>query len=340
MRPFPEVYLTVFVAVTSASAAPLLTTTEGVTWAYAMTQEVGKGISLADQKTDADGKVHMTVMYRVGGEEKIGSQTGRKFEMHRGGVISNTDILLVDDQAITCIGRIGEDGEKIKLAPPQPMLVAPIRVGTKWNYDGTIADMKIHQTYRIAAEEDVTVPAGKFHAFRVHLEQTAGGPAIVIDRWFVPDVGFVRDETTMKFPNGDLLQHIVLELKDSPSIASRPEVKPTAAPKKLSVGLARELTGEVTTSFNGNIPKIYARWQGNGLPSKAKIRVVWIAEDVGAAATPNYKIDETSLTADRPDQFGTFTLSRPTKGWPAGKYRADFYVNDEVGEQVEFTVSK
>jgi hypothetical protein len=340
MERFPQLLLAMTFAASGASAAPLLTTTEGTAWEYAMTQEVGKGVSLADQKTAADGKVHMTVMYRVGGEEKVSNQTGRKFEMHRGGVVSNTDILVVDDQAITCIGRIGEDGDKIKLAPPQQMLVAPIKVGTKWDYDGTIADIKVHQSYNIAAEEEVSVPAGKFHAFRVHLEQTAGGPAIVIDRWFVPGVGFVRDETTMKFPSGDLLQHILLELTESPKIASRPEVKPTAAPRKLSVGLARELTGEVTTSFNGDFPKIYARWQGNGLSPKAKIRAVWIAEDVGAAATPNYKIDEAEVTVDRPDQFGTFTLSRPNKGWPAGKYRADFYVNDDVAEQVQFTVSK
>src|SRR4051812_18589427 len=130
MKPFPQFFLTVFVAATTASAAPLLTTAEGTAWEYAMTQEVGKGISLTDQKVDADGKVHMTVMYRVGGEEKIEGRTARKFEMHRGGVISNTDILVADDQAITCYARIGEDGEKIKLAPPQKMLMAPIKVGT------------------------------------------------------------------------------------------------------------------------------------------------------------------------------------------------------------------
>jgi hypothetical protein len=340
MTRFLGVLFGLILAAMGAIAEPLLTTTEGTTWEYAMTQEVGKGISLSDLKPDADGKVHMTVMYRVGDEEKIDGKSARRFEMHRSGVVSNTDILSVDDQAITCYARIGEDGERIKLAPPQKMLMAPIKAGTKWDYDGMISDMKVHQTYRIAAEEDVQVPAGNFHSFRVHLEQTAGGPAIAVDRWFVPGVGFVKDETTMKFPNGDLLQHIVLELKNPPKIASRPEVKATVAPKKISVGLAPELTGEVTTSFSSDLPKIYARWQGNALPEKAIIRAVWIAEDVGAVAPPNYKIDEAKVTANRAAQFGTFTISRPNKGWPAGKYRAEFYVNDELSEQVEFTISK
>jgi hypothetical protein len=340
MTRFLGVLFGLILAAMGAFAEPLLTTTEGTTWEYEMTQEVGQGVSLSDLKPDADGKVRMTVMYRVGGEEKIDGQTARKFEMHRGGVVSNTDILVVDDQAITCYARIAEDGETIKLAPPQKMLMAPIHVGTKWDYDGAIADTKVHQTYSIAAEEDVQVPAGKFHSFRVHLEQTTGGPPIVVDRWFVPGSGFVKDETTIKFPNGKLLQHILLELKQAPRIAPRPEVKATAAAKKLSVGLAKELTGEVTTTFAGDFPKIYARWQGNALPAKAKIRAVWIAEDVGDVAPPNYKLDEATVTANRPDQFGTFTISRPNKGWPAGKYRAEFYVNDDLAEQVEFTISK
>ncbi|HEY4283676.1 MAG TPA: hypothetical protein VGM62_11490 [Chthoniobacterales bacterium] len=340
MNRFPRFLSTIIFAAATASAEPLLPTTEGTTWEYAMTQEVGKGISLNDVKADTDGKVHMTVTYRVAGEEKIDGKSARKFEMHRGGVVSNTDILVVDDQAINCYARVAQDGERVKLAPPQKMLMAPIQVGTKWDYDGTVSDTKVHQNYSIAAEEDVQVPAGKFHSFRVHVEQTAGGPSIAVDRWFVPGVGFVKDETTMKFPNGDLLQHIVLELKNPPKVAPRPEVKSTAAPKKLSIGLARELTGEVTTNFSSELPKIYARWQGNSLPPKAKIRALWIAEDVGEVAPPNYKIDEATVTANRPDQFGTFTFSRPNKGWPAGKYRAEFYVNDELSEQVEFTISK
>jgi hypothetical protein len=340
MTRFFGVLFGLILAARGAFAEPLLTTTEGTTWEYAMTQEAGKGISFGDLKPDADGKVHMTVMYRVGNEQKIDGQSAHKFEMHRGGVLSNTDILAVDDQAITCYARIDENGETIKIDPPQKMLMAPIQVGTKWDYDGMISDMKVHQTYRIGAEEDVQVPAGNFHSFRVHLDQTAGGPAIAVDRWFVPGVGFVKDETAMKFPNGDLLQHIVLELKNLPKIAPRPEVKATVAPKKISVGLAPELTGEVATSFSSDLPKIYARWQGNALPAKAKIRAVWIAEDVGDVAPPNYKLDEATVTANRPDQFGTFTISRPNKGWPAGKYRAEFYVNDDLAEQVEFTISK
>jgi hypothetical protein len=316
----------------------LLSTTDGTSWTYEMVQEAGEGVTFSDLKPAADGKVHLPAIYRVGGTQNIDGKELRKFEAHRAGVVSQTDLLAVDDQAMTCYARIMQDGQMLKMDPPQKMLVAPIKTGTKWEYDGTIADEKVHQEYRIATEEDVQVPAGKFHAFRIHMEQPE--ELIVVDRWYVPNVGFVKDVTTVTKPNGGLLERISLELKERPKLASRPEVKPTEVPKKLSVGLASERLGEVTTEFKADLPQIFARWQGHALPDHAKIRLLWIAEDVGDAAVPNYKIDETSVDAKDADAFGTFTLSRPNKGWPVGKYRAEFYVGDELAETVKFTIAK
>src|ERR1035437_5005670 len=116
--------------------------------------------------------------------------------------------------------------------------------------------------------------------------------SITLDRWFVPGVGFVKDVTTMRTPDGDLLQRVSLELKEPPKIAPRPEVKVTVGvSKKLVVGLAKDPMGETTTKFLSTVPKIYARWQGHGLHDHAKVRVVWIAENVEEIAPPDYKID-------------------------------------------------
>ena len=104
--------------------------------------------------------------------------------------------------------------------------------------------------------------------------------------------------------------------------------------------LAKELTGESTTSFASDIPKIFVRWQGETLTKGDKIRCVWIAEDVGNVAPKNYKIDETSTTANGPRAFGTFTVSRPNKGWPVGTYRVELYAKDEVIDTIKFTISK
>lgn len=321
-----------------AFAEDLLPTAPGTSWEYEMTQEAGKGVSFSDLKPDPDGKVRLPVTYRIGDEQTIDGKVVRKFEMHRAGVLANTDLLGIDEQGITCYARIGEEGENITLEPPQKMLATPLKAGTKWEYEGKIADMEVRQSYSIAVEEPVEVPAGKFRAFRVHSEQTEGGPAIKVDRWFVPGVGFVKDVTTATLPNGALLQRISLELKERPKIAARPEVKPVTARKKISVGLAREKLGAATTEFAPDVAKIYARWQGSELQTGAKIKAVWIAEDVGTVAPPNYKVDEASLSVPEPDAAGTFTLGRPTSGWPVGKYRIEIYLGDELAETVKFTI--
>ncbi|MEY2491259.1 MAG: hypothetical protein QOH24_210 [Verrucomicrobiota bacterium] len=130
-------------------------------------------------------------------------------------------------------------------------------------------------------------------------------------------------------------------LAELPQIAEPPLASATPAEKKmLSAALAQESTGEPQTSFPPDTPKLFLRWQGETLTPGEKIRCVWIAEDVGDAAPANYQVDETSTKADDVRAFGTFTLSRPKKGWPIGKYRIEIYAGDKLAETVRFTIAK
>jgi hypothetical protein len=86
--------------------------------------------------------------------------------------------------------------------------------------------------------------------------------------------------------------------------------------------------GEETTSFAPDTSKVFALFKTKGAQQGDKIRGVWIAEDVGGAAPANSKIDEKALTMDGDTDDGDFSLSKPTKGWPAGKYRLEIYLND------------
>jgi len=93
-----------------------------------------------------------------------------------------------------------------------------------------------------------------------------------------------------------------------------------------------------TTSFSSDVPKIYCFFRTKGSEKGDKLRAVWIADDVGDAAPADTKIDEASLTADQDNFFGAFSLSKPTKGWPVGKYHVDIYNGDDVGTTVKFTI--
>ncbi len=321
------------------SAAQLIPTELGTGWRYNMTQEVGKGLRVPDSKTDADGKIRVPVLYRIAGMENVDGKELLKFEMHRANVVTNTDLLSVDEHGIICVARINLDGELIKLDPPQTMMATPLKRGTSWNFDGQVGEMKVHQHYDVTGEENVEVPAGEFHASHIHGEQTSPSP-MMIDRWFVSGTGIVKDVTTMRSSSGDLLERIALELIERPKIVNRPEVKSEGGPKKISVSLAKERSGKATTTFSSDTPQIYARWKGDRLQKGVKVRVDWIAENIGDDAPPDYGVDEATAIADGPTSYGTFTLSRPDDGWALGDYRAEFYVDDALVDTVKLKIVK
>ena len=93
-----------------------------------------------------------------------------------------------------------------------------------------------------------------------------------------------------------------------------------------------------TTTFSADVPQIYCFFRTKGSEKGDKLRAVWIADDVGDAAPADTKIDESSLTADQENFYGAFSLSKPTKGWPTGKYHVAIYNGDEVGTTVKFTI--
>ena len=96
--------------------------------------------------------------------------------------------------------------------------------------------------------------------------------------------------------------------------------------------------GEETTNFAPDAPELFAVFKTKGAQSGDKLRGVWIAEDVGSAAPADSKIDEKTLTMDGDTDDGDLSLSKPTKGWPVGKYRLEIYVNDKLVTTTRFTI--
>ena len=111
-----------------------------------------------------------------------------------------------------------------------------------------------------------------------------------------------------------------------------------SADVKVEATLAQDKDSKPTTTFAVDVPKIYAFFRTKGTEKGDKLRSVWIAEDVGDAAPANTKIDEASLAADQDDFSGAFSLSKPTKGWPPGKYRVEIYAGDDLAETLKFTI--
>lgn len=324
-----------FVGATMLSAAPLIPTDPGMTWKYRMTHQAGELFSFSNVAPEAADKIHADVAYRLDGTQKLDGKDVLKFEMHREGLISSTELLTVDDRAINCWERIGVNGEVTKLTPPQPIVAGPLEPGTTWEFAAKVAGDDVQQHYAVLDEEDVTVPAGKFHAFHIHAEQRSPNE-MVIDRWFVQGVGIVKDVTSTRDRGGDLTSRVSLELLEQPKVAPRPELKA----KVLTGNLSDDRTGSPMTRFDSKTTEIFVRWQGRGLAEGAKIRVVWIAENIGDVAEPNSTIDEETATATASNSHGAFTLSRPETGWVPGAYRVEFYLDDALSDTVKVKIDK
>lgn len=108
--------------------------------------------------------------------------------------------------------------------------------------------------------------------------------------------------------------------------------------KLLRGAVAVDQNTEPATAFAADVPKLYAFFLGHGLTTGAKLRGVWIAEDVGDAAPKETKIDEATVPVTEAEQHGAFSITKPTNGWPAGKYRVEMYVGDKLAETVKFTI--
>ena len=94
-----------------------------------------------------------------------------------------------------------------------------------------------------------------------------------------------------------------------------------------------------STTFATNTPNLYAIFKTEGAKTGDKIRGVLIAEDVGDVAPANTKVLETILDVEGDTEVGDFSFSKPTNGWPVGKYRVEIYVNDELATTAKFTIN-
>ena len=95
---------------------------------------------------------------------------------------------------------------------------------------------------------------------------------------------------------------------------------------------------EATNTFSTDTAKVYIMFKTKGISNGDKVRGVLFADDVGDAAPANNKILEKTLTLEEDTQDGDFNFSKPTNGWPAGKYHVEIYVNGELATKVKYTV--
>lgn len=102
-----------------------------------------------------------------------------------------------------------------------------------------------------------------------------------------------------------------------------------------------------TDSFTADTPEIHLIYITKEIPDRNQdIKFRWIAEDVGTAAAKNTLIREVTENTGNDLMLAAGThytmhtvMTRPTKGWPVGKYKIEIDVAGTVKETARFTVT-
>lgn len=102
-----------------------------------------------------------------------------------------------------------------------------------------------------------------------------------------------------------------------------------------NVRLARDEAGQQAITQFEPTDTFYLVGDLSNAPSDTKLKAVWTAVAV-EGVDPNTVIEERELTA--PSGPFWFSLSQETGIWPAGRYKAELYLNDELNQSLEFQV--
>jgi hypothetical protein len=170
--------------------APFLQLKEGAIWTYV------NGAS--------EGKV------KVAGREKIGDVETFILVTEMGGSSTEKEFISVDATGIR-MHRLVSDRNVTDFPQPFVRLKLPPAKGDTWEWKGDIGKEKATATFTNDGEEEITVPAGKFKAWKISAVVEIGGVKHVGSNWFAPGVGIVKQQS--RFETGGKKHESVIELK-------------------------------------------------------------------------------------------------------------------------------
>jgi len=99
------------------------------------------------------------------------------------GTVAGTEHLTATEKGVF---RYRVDGTE--LSPPVCVLKYPLKKDDTWETESTIANEQIKVKAKVLGAEEITVPAGKYKAFRVEVETSVAGMQATVTCWFAPDV--------------------------------------------------------------------------------------------------------------------------------------------------------
>ncbi len=152
---------------------------------------------------------------------------------------------------------------------------------------------------------------------------------------------FVQEETVTRRLSARQALFLMIALLFIPLLACEFSVSTASITNAV---MSRDVKGDnfepvgITDTYPPDQGKFHAVVSISSAPSDTKVKAVWTAVDVGAAAAPNTKIDETEVEAEGTRNID-FSLTPNAGRWPPGSYQVDIYLNDKLNRTLKFTVA-
>ncbi|MFP4498692.1 MAG: hypothetical protein ACLFQV_10810 [Vulcanimicrobiota bacterium] len=171
------------------------------------------------------GTTEMEMVFKVTGTEEINGVETKILEAFVEDNSIQKEYYELSDKGLIAHKRyMSAAGQELVLNPPEMMLKFPLKVGDSWTWSGDIDGQPAgNYTFTVEAEEEVTVPAGTFMAYKVKLvgkaaseeteeteatetteegteaveEETTEEEEVMVEstRWFVKDIGMVKENS-------------------------------------------------------------------------------------------------------------------------------------------------
>jgi hypothetical protein len=151
----------------------------------------------------------------VAGTEQIGGKTYTRVEALREGKVANVDWYALTPAGLMHAKSVDYIADsQSEFDPPEVLLSPTLAPGESWNWQDRSGPATSRKT--ASAPEQITVPAGSYRATPVHTAMTipteGESVTVTITQWFVPGIGFVKQEFRLEIA-GHLLIHNTMTLE-------------------------------------------------------------------------------------------------------------------------------
>jgi hypothetical protein len=183
----------------------------GTRWTYHLRKETGPGVHFdgEDARVAKNNIVDTTLVAHVAGTEQIGGKTYTRVESHREGKLANVDWFALTPEGLMHPKTVDYMGAgESEFDPPERLLSPTLVPQETWTWQDSQSPRSSRTT--VLAPEQISVPAGSYRATPERTETSipTEGQSIqmTITQWFVPGMGWVKNEMRMEIA-GHLLMH-------------------------------------------------------------------------------------------------------------------------------------